>query len=42
LVDEKLFPKVKEELREHNVNFLEGNGNVYINHNEVFLYIDTY
>lgn len=42
LVAEKLFPKVKEELRENNVNYLEGNGNVYINHNDVFLYIDTY
>src|SRR5690554_3040111 len=41
LVAEKLFPKVREELREHNVNYLEANGNVYINHNEVFLYIDT-
>lgn len=41
LVAEKLFPKVKEELRENNVNYLEGNGNVYINHNDVFLYIDT-
>jgi hypothetical protein len=41
LVAEKLFPKVKEELRAHKVNYLEGNGNVYINHNEVFLYIDT-
>lgn len=41
LVAEKLFPKVKEEFREHNINYLEGNGNVYINHNELFLYIDT-
>ncbi|TXD83637.1 hypothetical protein ESY86_08850 [Subsaximicrobium wynnwilliamsii] len=41
LVAEKLFPKVKEELRENNVNYIEGNGNVYINHNDVFLYIDT-
>jgi hypothetical protein len=41
LVAEKLFPKVKKELREHNVNYLEGNGNVYINQEDVFLYIDT-
>lgn len=41
LVAEKLFPKVKKELREHNVNYLEGNGNAYINHNDIFLYIDT-
>ncbi|MEW4922211.1 type IV toxin-antitoxin system AbiEi family antitoxin [Algibacter sp. 2305UL17-15] len=41
LVAEKLFPKVKKELRENKVNYLEGNGNVYINQNDVFLYIDT-
>lgn len=41
LVAEKLFPKVKKELREHEVNYLEGNGNVYINQNDMFLYIDT-
>lgn len=41
LVAEKLFPKVKKELREHKVNYLEGNGNVYLNQNDVFLYIDT-
>lgn len=41
LVAEKLYPKVKEELREHNVNYLEGNGNVFLNHKDVFLYIDT-
>ncbi|APY10429.1 hypothetical protein BWZ22_03865 [Seonamhaeicola sp. S2-3] len=41
LVAEKLYPKVKKELRENQVNYLEGNGNVYINKAGVFLYIDT-
>ncbi len=41
LVAEKLFPKVKKELRENQVNYLEGNGNAYINQNNTFLYIDT-
>ncbi len=41
LVAEKLFPKVKKELRENQVNYLEGNGNAYINQNDIFLYIDT-
>lgn len=41
LVAEKLYPKVKKELRENRVNYLEGNGNVYINKDNLFLYIDT-
>lgn len=41
LVAEKLYPKVKKELRENRVNYLEGNGNVYINTDNLFLYIDT-
>lgn len=41
LVAEKLYPKVKNELRENRVNYLEGNGNVYINTDDLFLYIDT-
>ncbi|WP_335964787.1 type IV toxin-antitoxin system AbiEi family antitoxin [Galbibacter sp. PAP.153] len=41
LVVEKLYPKVKRELRENQVNYLEGNGNVYINEADFFLYIDT-
>lgn len=41
LVAEKLYPKVKKELRENRVNYLEGNGNAYINTDNLFLYIDT-
>ncbi|MFA9189544.1 type IV toxin-antitoxin system AbiEi family antitoxin [Flavobacterium magnesitis] len=41
LLAEKLYPKVKKELRENRVNYLEGNGNVYINADDLFLYIDT-
>lgn len=41
LVAEKLYPKVKKELRENRVNYLEGNGNVYINTYDLLLYIDT-
>tara|TARA_R110002073_G_scaffold322465_1_gene499151 strand:- start:2481 stop:3476 length:996 start_codon:yes stop_codon:yes gene_type:complete len=41
LVAEKLYPKVKKELRDNKVNYLEGNGNVYINKADIFLYIDT-
>lgn len=41
LVAEKLYPKVKKEFRENRVNYLEGNGNVYINTDNLLLYIDT-
>ncbi|MDQ5929637.1 MAG: hypothetical protein QG594_1417 [Bacteroidota bacterium] len=41
LVAEKLYPKVKKELRENGVNYLEENGNVYINTDHLFFYIDT-
>lgn len=41
LVAEKLFPKVKEELRNNKINYLEGNGNAYINYEDIFIYIDT-
>lgn len=41
LVAEKLYPKTKKELREHNINYIEANGNAYINRNDVFLFIDT-
>tara|TARA_R110002049_G_scaffold272884_1_gene450577 strand:+ start:621 stop:1619 length:999 start_codon:yes stop_codon:yes gene_type:complete len=41
LVAEKLYPKVKKELRENHINYLEANGNVYINKENLFLFIDT-
>ena len=40
LVAEKLYPNIKKELRDNHVNYLEGNGNVYINTPDIFLYID--
>ena len=39
LVAEKLYPKVKKELREKHINYLEGNGNVFIKKDNIFLYI---
>ena len=41
LVAEKLYPKVKKELRENHINYLEGNGNVFIKKDNIFLYIDA-
>lgn len=41
LVSEKLFPRVREELRTNKINYIEGNGNIYLNHEDAFIYIDT-
>jgi len=41
LVAEKLFPRVRKELRTNNINYIEGNGNVYLNHTDAFIYVDT-
>ncbi len=41
LIAEKIYPRVKKELRDNGVNYIEGNGNVYINKNDLFLYVDT-
>ena len=37
----KLFPALKEKLREHNINYLEANGNIFINTGTLFLLLDT-
>jgi hypothetical protein len=37
----KLFPALKEKLREHNINYLEANGNIFINTRKLFLLLDT-
>ncbi len=41
LIAGKLYPKTKKELRENNINYIEANGNAYINKNDVYLFIDT-
>ena len=37
----RLFPKLKEELRNQNIAYLEANGNVYMKNNGNLLWIDT-
>lgn len=37
----RLFPKIKEELRNQNIAYLEANGNVYIKNNSNFIWIDA-
>lgn len=41
LVAEIIFPKIKGELRERNIAYLEANGNIYIKHNGTYLWIDA-
>lgn len=41
LIAEKLYPKVKKELKENNINYIEANGNAYINREGIYLHIDT-
>ena len=36
-----LFPKIKEELRQNNIGYLEANGNIYLKIKETILWIDT-
>lgn len=41
VVAEHIFPKLKKELRELNIPYLELNGNVFIKNKKVLLFIDT-
>lgn len=40
IVANKIFPSIKENLRELNIAYLEANGNVYINHADTLIWID--
>lgn len=41
LVADKLYPTIKQELKKNNINYLEANGNVFINRKNFYIYIDT-
>jgi len=41
LVAEKIFPKIKEELRQNEIPYLEANGNIWLKQGKTFLWIDT-
>ncbi len=41
LVANRIFPKIKDELREKGISYLEANGNVFIKKQGLFLFIDT-
>lgn len=41
LVANHIFPKVKEELRFKEINYLEANGNVFLKEGDLFVFVDT-
>lgn len=41
LVAQRLFPKIKETLRQLGIAYLEGNGNVFIQQGDIWLWIDA-
>jgi len=41
LIANRIFPKIKEELREKGIAYLEANGNIYLKKDDLFLFIDT-
>jgi hypothetical protein len=40
IVAQRIFPKIKEELRKRNIAYLEANGNIFLNKDEIYLYIN--
>lgn len=40
LIAETIYPKIKQELREKQIAYLEANGNIFINNDDIFLFID--
>ena len=40
IVAQRIFPKIKEELRKRNIAYLEANGNIFLNKDAIYLYID--
>ena len=41
VIANRIFPKIKEELRNNEIAYLETNGNIFIKHKELFLWIDA-
>jgi hypothetical protein len=41
VIAEKIFPKIKEQLRNHHIAYLETNGNIYFKERERLVWIDT-
>jgi len=41
LIANRIFPKIKDELRNREIPYIEANGNIYLNKNGIFLFVDT-
>jgi len=41
LLVHRLFPKIKEELRQKDIPYLEANGNIYLKKDGLYLFVDT-
>lgn len=41
VIADHIFPKIKEELRNHNIAYLEGNGNIWLKYGKGLLWIDA-
>lgn len=41
LVATRIFPKIKEELRQKEIPYLEANGNIFLKKEGIFLFVDT-
>lgn len=41
IIANRIFPKIKEELRKNNIAYLETNGNIFIKYNNIFLWVDA-
>jgi hypothetical protein len=41
LLANRIFPKIKEELRQKDIPYIEANGNIFLKKGELFLYVDT-
>ncbi len=41
VIADHIFPKIKEELRNHDIAYLEGNGNIWLKAEKALLWIDT-
>lgn len=40
VIAQRIFPKIKNELRRRHINYLEANGNLFISNNEAYIHID--
>ena len=41
IVAARLFPQIKAELRHHNVAYMEANGNIFLRHNGIMLFVEN-